>query len=431
MSTRRKFLKQVATTAATIAAPMIIPGRALGLNGHLAPSERITMGFIGLGGMGTADLKGFLQKKDAHILAVCDVDSKHLYEARDLVNLKYGNSDCMVFKDFRALLLRKEIDAVCIALPDQWHGVAGVMACRAGKDVYSEKPLAYNVYEGRAIVSAVARYGTVWQTGSQQRSEQNFRFGCELVRNGYIGSVKTVKVGLPYGNSIREGDTRPSKPPDDFDYDMWLGPAPYAEYCEARCHWNFRWNSDYGGGQLTDWAGHHIDIAQWGMNTELSAPAEIEGAGTWPRATEGLFDTMEGYRFVCTYREGFTMIVADSKQHPMGVRFEGSDGWIYVDRGKIDAYPKSLLRVTIKPEEIHLYKSDDHRQDLLNCIRSRQDPIAPAAVAHHSIMVAHLGLAAIKRGRKLQWDNEAERFTNDPEANRLLSRPMRSPWHIE
>ena len=427
---RRHFLKQVSSVSAALAAPSIIPDSVLGRSGHIVPSERITMAFIGVGGMGTADLRGFLEKKQVQVRAVCDVDDEHLHEARDLVNTHYNNSDCLVFKDFRGLLLRQDIDAVCIALPDQWHAVASVMACRSGKDVYAEKPLAYNISEGRAIVNAVQKYGTVWQTGSQQRSEHNFRFGCELVRNGYIGEVKKVLVGLPYGNSIRPGDFRPSTPPAGFDYDMWLGPAPYAAYCEGRCHWNFRWISDYAGGQLTDWAGHHIDIAQWGMNSELSAPVEVEGDGEWPAAKEGLFDTMEGYRFVCTYAEGFTMIVADSKKHKMGVRFEGSEGWIYVDRGVIETYPGSLLRTTIKPEEIHLYESSDHRLNFLDCVRSRQKPIAPAEVAHHSIMVAHLGLASIKLGRKLKWNNCAERFIDDPQADRLLTRSMRSPWHL-
>ncbi len=427
---RREFIKQLTTAAAALTAPYIIPDSVLGRSNTVAASERITLGFIGVGGMGQFDLRSFLGKKDAHVVAVCDVDDRHLYEARDLVNAKYQNSDCLVFKDFRALLLRRDIDAVCIAVPDHWHALVAVQACRCGKDIYAEKPLAFSIAEGRAIVDAVHKHGIVWQTGSQQRSESNFRFGCELVRNGYIGEVKKVLVGLPYGNSIDPRDCHVQKPPAGFDYDMWLGPAPWAAYSPARCHWNFRWISDYAGGQLTDWAGHHIDIAQWGMNTELSSPRDVEGFGEWPDAAEGLFDTMNGYRFVCNYAEGFTMIVADSKKHKMGVRFEGSEGWVYVNRGEIDSEPKSLLREKIKPHEIHLYNSRDHHQNFLDCVRTRRRTVAPAEVAHHSIMVAHLGLAAIKLGRKLEWDNATERFVNDPQADRLLSRAMRSPWHL-
>ncbi|HPN35590.1 MAG TPA: Gfo/Idh/MocA family oxidoreductase [bacterium] len=431
---RRFFFKQLAgaatALAAPLAAPCFVPDRALGRSGRTAASERITMGFIGVGGMGTGDLRAFLQKARAQVVAVCDVDDEHLYQARDLVNAHYGNHDCLVFKDFRAVLLRPDIDAVCLALPDHWHALAAVAACRSRKDIYGEKPLAYTISEGRAIVEAVQKHGIVWQTGSQQRSEQNFRYACELVRNGYLGKVSTVRVGLPYGNSIRPGNFTPSTPPAGFDYDMWLGPAPEAPYCEARCHWNFRWISDYAGGQLTDWAGHHIDIAQWGMNTENSAPVEIEGVGEWSDGREGLFDVMNGYTFSGKYAEGFTMIVADSHRHKMGVRFEGEQGWIHVDRGFIEANPSSLLRIRIRPEEVHLTVSTDHHQNFLDCVLSRKKTVAPVETAHHSIMVAHLGLAAIKLGRKLKWDNVRERFIDDAQADRLLSRAMRSPWRI-
>ena len=428
---RRKFIKRAGVAVAgAIGFPYLIPASALGKNGTVAPSNRITMGLIGAGGQGTYDMKGFLGKPEAHVLAVCDVDRNHRNRARDMVNEKYGNKDCSTYNDFRDLLARKDIDALIIALPDQWHAIAAILGARAGKDIYAEKPLAYTISEGRAIVNAVEKYGIVWQTGSQQRSERNFRFACELVRNGRIGDVHTVKVGLPYGNSIQKRSTKPAPVPEGFDYDMWLGPAPRAPYSPARCFWNFRWISDYSGGQITDWSGHHIDIANWGMNTEHSAPVEIEGSGTWPKAKDGLFDTVEAYRFVCKYREGFTMIVADSRQHQMGVRFEGTEGWVHVNRGGIEASPKSLLKTVIKPNEIHLYKSNDHKQNLLDCVKTRSQTVAPVYAGHHSIMVGHLGIAAMKLGRKLKWNPETEQFVNDPEADRLLSRPMRSPWHL-
>jgi len=427
---RRTFIKRLTQSAiSAMVFPSLIPASALGKTNSIAPSEKITMGFIGLGGMGTADLRGFLEKTDAHAIAVCDVDADHRNRARDLINDKYGNKDCATYIDFRELLERKDLDAVCIAVPDHWHALIAVAAARKGFDIYAEKPLAYTISEGRAIVEAVKKQGIVWQTGSQQRSENNFRFGCELVRNGYIGEVKLVKVGLPYGNSIAKGSTKPCPAPPGFDYDRWLGPAPYAPYSPARCHWNFRWISDYSQGQLTDWAGHHIDIAQWGMNTELSSPVEIEGKADFPKAEDGIFDTPNSYYFEGKYQEGFIMKVADNRRHKMGALFEGSEGWVHVDRGVIETQPKSLLRQVIKPDEIHLYRSDDHRQNFLDCVRTRQQTVAPVEVAHHSIMVAHLGSIAMKLGRKVYWDNKKEKFIDDAEADRYLARPMRSPWH--
>ena len=427
--TRRQFLKRAGGLAAGAAAfPYLIPGSALGLNGATAPSNRITIGCIGMGGMGTANMEGFLGRPEAQVVAVCDVDEKHLNRARDKVNDHYENKGCAAYRDFRDLLARADIDAVSLALPDHWHAIPAIMAARAGKDIYGEKPLAYNIPEGRAICDAVARYGRVWQTGSWQRSQQHFRFACELVRNGRIGEVKWVKVGLPSGNSIHQGSTKPEAPPSDFDYEMWLGPAPWKPYCPARCHWNFRWIMDYAGGQLTDWAGHHIDIAHWGMNTEHSAPVEIEGKAVWPKAEDGLFDAPPDYEFTCKYAEGFTMRV--SSKNPGGVRFEGSEGWVYVTRGRIDAHPKSLLDSTIGPNEIHLYESNHHIGNFLECVRTRAETITPVDVAHHSVMVAHIGMIAMKLERKVRWDPKKERFINDPEADRLLSRAMRSPWHL-
>lgn len=430
MMNRRQFLKT--GFSAALAAPFFIPSSVHGRSGAVAPGSRITLGCIGVGGMGTANLKSFLTKPNAQVLAVCDVDTQHRNRARDLVNEAYGNTDCAAYNDFRELLERKDIDAVMIATPDQWHGIMGVAAARARKDIYAEKPLAYTISEGRAIVAAVQRYGVIWQTGSWQRSQRHFRFACELVRNGRIGSVHTVRVGLPFGNSIDNRGTQPCAPPAGFDYDLWLGPAPWRPYNPSRCHWNFRWISDYSGGQLTDWAGHHCDIANWAMNTEASAPIEIAGTAIFPAAQDGLFDTPESYYFECKYAEGFTMIVADRKQQPkgMGVHFIGSEGWIHVDRSGLDAHPRSLLKSVIGPNDIRLYESNDHVDNFLDCVASRAKTITPAEVAHQAILIGHLGNIAMKLGRKVRWNPQAERFVNDAEADRLLSRPMRSPWMI-
>lgn len=431
---RRKFLKCAIGSALGVAGfPCLVPSSALGRAGHVAPSSRIVMGCIGLGGMGTGNMRAFLSKSETQIVAVCDVDMNHRNKARDEINTEYGNQDCATYNDFRELLSRDDIDTVSIAVPDHWHAISAIMAARAGKDIHAEKPLAYSIAEGRAICDAVKKYGVVWQTGSQQRSDRNFRFACELVRNGRIGEVHTIRVALPYGNHIRGNATKPEPVPKYLDYDMWLGPAPWAPYSRGRCHWNFRWISDYSrGGQITDWAGHHCDIAQWAMNTEHTSPVEIEGRGVFPNGKDGLYDTPESYRFACKYAKGFTLIVSDTEQHRKGrgVLFEGTAGWIFVNRKGIDAHPKSLLKSLIGPNEIHLYKSDDHKGNFLDCVRTRSQTVAPVEVAHRSIMIAHLGVIAIKLGRKLNWDPKKERFINDPEADRLLSRPMRSPWHL-
>ncbi len=433
-SNRREFLKKLSVGAVgAIGFPTIIPATALGRSGATPPSSRINIGCIGVGGMGTGNMNSFLEKPEAQIVAVCDVDIRHRQQARQIVEKKTAKKGCAEYADFRELLARTDLDAISLATPDHWHALIATAAAGRNLDIYGEKPLGYTIAEGRAIVDAVERHGIVWQTGSWQRSVRNFRYACELVRNGRIGKVHTVRVGLPYGHSISDqGGYKPSPVPDGFDYNMWLGPAPWAPYAPNRCHWNFRWISDYSGGQLTDWAGHHCDIAQWGMGTELTSPVEIEGVADFPKAENGLFDTATSYRFVCKFKEGFTMIVADQKQQPkgMGVQFEGSEGWIWVDRGGIDASNKQLLTSQIKPDEIHLYASEDHHQNFLDCIRTRSETITPARIAHRSIMIGHLGLIAMKLGRKVEWNPDRERFVNDSEADTFLSRPMRSPWHL-
>ncbi|HMK38822.1 MAG TPA: Gfo/Idh/MocA family oxidoreductase [Bacteroidota bacterium] len=433
-TSRRDFLRKASAAAAgAIGLPLFIPSRALGRAGFVAPSDRIAIACIGVGGMGTSNMLSFLGKPEARIVAVCDVDARHLREAAALVESRSGRRGVASYRDFREVLARRDLDAVSIATPDHWHALIATRAAAEGLDIYGEKPLGYTIAEGRAIVDAVARYNIIWQTGSWQRSVRNFRYACELVRNGRIGKVHTIRVGLPSGYSVADqGGFRIAPVPEGFDYDMWLGPAPRVPYVPNRCHWNFRWISDYSGGQLTDWAGHHCDIAQWAMDTEMSSPVEIEGTAHFPSARDGLFDTATSYRFVCTYREGFTMIVADRNQQPkgMGVQFEGTDGWIWVDREGFDASPRNLLSSAIGPDEIRLYRSDDHHQNFLDCVRSRRETLTPARVAHRSIMIGHLGLIAMKLGRKVTWNPDTERFVNDGEADRFLSRPMRSPWHL-
>jgi predicted dehydrogenase len=274
---RRTFLKTAAAAAVgMLGIPVFIPARALGRAGAVPPSDRIAIGCIGVGGMGTANMNSFLEKPLAHIVAVCDVDAKHRKRAREIVEKRTGKKGCAEYNDFRELMDREDLDAVSIGTPDHWHALIAVAAAQRGLDIYGEKPFAYSIGEGRAIVEAVERYGRVWQTGSWQRSVRDFRHACELVRNGRIGKIHTVRVGLPYGQNVPDQTGfRPAPVPEGFDYDLWLGPAPWAPYAPNRCHYNFRWISDYSGGRITDWGAHHCDIAQWGMGAETTWPMSI------------------------------------------------------------------------------------------------------------------------------------------------------------
>jgi len=427
---RRAFLKT--TAAGAVAFPYIIPSSALGADGSVAPSNRTVMGCIGVGSQGTGNMRNFLGKPRAHIVAVCDVDRPHRRRAKGLVDERYGNEDCVGYTDFRELLARTDLDAVSIAVPDHWHAIPAIAAAKAGLDIYAEKPLALTIPQGRAMCDAVARSGRIWQTGSWQRSQAHFRHACELVRNGRIGKVHNVKVGLPTGPTC---GPQPEMPvPEGFDYDFWLGPAPWAPYTEKRCHWDFRWILDYSGGQLTDWAAHHCDIANWGMGTEYTGPVEVEGHGDYPR--DGLWNAATDYRFYAKYAPGASPVAPDgfvtdvSNKNRGGALWEGEHGWVWVDRGGIDAKPKALLDEVIAPNETQLYRSRDHHGNFLDCVRSRSTTITPIEVAHRAITIAHLGNIAMRLECKVCWDPDAERIVDNAEADRLLDRAMREPWHI-
>jgi len=290
--------------------PYIVPSLILGGDNRPAPGSRLTMGLIGLGSMGMRHVKGFLQEDDCRIVAVCDVDAGRRTGAVREINTHYGGSGCRQYNDFRELIDSSDIDTLCIAVPDHWHAAIAMAGIRAGKDIYGEKPLARTIAEGRAIVEQVNRYNCVWQTGSWQRSTEHFRFGCELVRNGRIGKLRRVEVGIGGGYNPGGGqptvnriELQPVMPvPDGFDYEMWLGPAPWAPYMAKRCHWNFRWILDYSGGQVTDWGCHHIDIAHWGMNCDDTGPVEVYGRGVFPE--DGLWDAAVDYDFECAFHRG-------------------------------------------------------------------------------------------------------------------------------
>jgi len=425
---RRQFLKSASSIAAgAIAFPTIVPSSVLGQNGSIAPSDRIVMGAIGVGSQGSGNMRGFLGKKEVQMVAVCDVDKAHRDSAKNRVDRRYDNSDCRTYSDFRELIERDDIDALSLALPDHWHSIPVVMAARAGKDMYGEKPLARTIREGRAMVDTVNRYGRVWQTGSWQRSVRDFRYACELVRNGRIGKIHKVEVGLPTGGGT---DNKPIQPVlAGVDWNFWLGPAPWVPF-RGVIHWDWRWIMDYSGGQLTDWAGHHIDIAHWGLGLDHTGPVEIEGRGVYPK--DGIYNAPTEYKFTCLYENDLAMIVANDRQQPkgMGTVWYGDDGWIHVRRGKLEASSENILKEVIGPDEIKLYDSRDHQQNFLDCVRSREKTITPIDIAHRSISVGLLGEIAMLTERKLRWNPEKEVFPDDDEANRMLSRPMRSPWHL-
>jgi len=437
--TRRQFIKSsiFVGISATFGSPIIIPNSVFGAN---APSNRIVVGFIGVGRMGIADMKDVLGFKQAQVVAVCDVDSKRIKYAQQLVETHYSRQSnngtfkgCTGYKDFRELVAREDIDAVLIATPDHWHALPAIAAARAGKDIFLQKPLTLTIEEGRVLSDTVQRYGRIFQVGSQQRSESNFRFACELVRNGRIGKLQTVKVGFGIDPATEPQPTMPI--PENLDYNMWLGPAPWAKYTEKRVHPQNSYDrpgwlriQDYGAGMITGWGSHHLDIAQWGMGTEFTGPIEIIGQAEYPK--DGLWDVHGAFRIEYTYADGVKLICADNQKNKSGIFFEGTEGWVYVDRGRLDAQPKALLSSTIGPNEIHLYQSNNHKANFLECIKSRAQTIAPVEVGHRSCTLCLLGDIAMRLGRKLKWDPQKERFIDNELANRMLSRPMRSPWHL-
>jgi len=430
---RRRFLQGAAgTVVGAVSFPYIVPSSVLGTRARVAPSNKITMGCIGIGWQGGSNMNSFLGQKDCQIVAACDVDKRHLEGAVSRINNRYKNKDCAVYHDFRELLARDDIDTVSLGLPDHWHAVPAVMAARTGKDIFGEKPLSHNLKEGRAMCDAVERYGRIWQTGSWQRSQSHFRQACELVINGRVGKVHTVEVGLPAGHSDfggTKGQEGIVAPPAELDYDFWIGPAPYAPYCPARVHKNWRWHLDLGGGQLMDWVGHHVDIAHWGLGFDYEGPYEIEGHCEYPK--DGLWNTATKYRLTAKYPKGITMTIAGGHRDiRSGTKWIGEDGWVWVDRGGIDANPKEILKEKIGPDEKHLFRSPGHWRNFLDCVKSRKTTLTPCEVAHRSATPGHLGQIAMLLGRKIRFNPKTEEILNDPTATRMLGRPMRSPWHI-
>jgi hypothetical protein len=432
---RRDFLRRTGAVAAgAVAFPYIIPASALGADGHVAPSNRVVMASIGVGGQGSYDTSALMNVPGVQMVAVCDVDKAHRKKARAMVEDFYSKRNetdykgCEDYNDFREVLARPDIDAVMIAPPDFWHAIISIEAAKAGKDIYCEKPLANSIPEGRAVVDAIRKYKRVFQTGSHERSRDNARYACELVRNGRIGKLHTIRVNLPIDNHGPIGPQPTMPVPEGFDYNMWLGPAAYAPYTEKRCHFYFRYILDYSGGEMTDRGAHIIDLAQLGSGTDRMGPLSAEGQGWFPE--DGLFNTAMSYKFQFELQNGVKLIGESSGVR--GVKFEGTDGWIFihVHGGDLEAEPASLLKEVIGPNELHLGRSRGHHLDFVENVRSRGECKAPAEVGHSTATLCHMANIAMRLGRKLRWDAEKEQFINDEEANRMMVPSMRGPWHV-
>jgi len=432
---RRRF---ITTTAAAIALPTIVPSSIFGQN---RPSNRITVGVIGWGMQGPDNTRNFFAEEDCRVVAACDLDKDHLKSAVDAINENYQNQDCKGYHDYRELLARKDIDAVMIAVPDHWHALAYTEAARQKKDIYGEKPLAKTVAEQQAIVRSVEQNNIIWQTGSWRRSQASYRRACEIVRNGLIGKLTRVEVGLLDGHidfiSMNEG-IEPSyeiqKPPAELDYETWIGPSKMEPYIQARVHMNWRWNYNTGGGMLMDWIGHFCDIAHWGMDCDRSGPSAVDGHGDFPPAGD-VFNTSPTYRIELKYPQDIAMTIAggDPDIEQESTKWIGTDGWIMMgEEGFQSSNPEWKVNKNLPDElrKVKLYESPGHVRNFLDCVKSRQPTVAPVETGHHSTIPGHLGLISMLTGRKIQWDVAKEEIVGDAEAGKLLTRNYRAPWKL-
>jgi len=422
----RRISRRRVLCGAALALPYVISSRA---GGAVAPSRRLPMGAIGLGGQGMHNLKSFLTFDDVRVLAVCDVDAGHLKRAKDTVDAAYGNTDCAAYRDFREVLARRDLDTVLIATPDHWHAILAIEAAKAGKDIYCEKPISLTIAEGRAVVETMRRYNTVYQSGTQRRSIACFRFAVDMARNGVLGELKTLHSYYHHGPTCPPQPVQPV--PEEFDYALWLGPAPWEPYTQRRCHGSFRWIYDYSGGQLTDLGAHFADLAQWARGDEHAGPVRYEGWAEFPK--NGLFNTPVTFEVTATYADGVKMIMHDETEPgrgPRGNKFVGTEGWVSVDdTGKVTASSDAILRKLNAAQRGYEFMEGHHR-DFLDCVRTRARTIASPEAAHRSTTICHIANICLRLGRKLEWDPAAERFVNDPEADRMLARAMRSPWRL-
>ncbi len=450
---RRKFIENTLKGAAVagFGFPTIVPATVFGKN---APSNKINIGQIGCGRIGREhDMPGTLQHEVARMVAVCDLDSNRLADGKVLIEEFYkkktGNTnyvDVKMYGDYREMLLNKDIDAVIISTPDFWHAQPAIEAALAGKDVYLQKPTSLTIAEGRLLSNIIQKKGTILQVGTQQRSSPQFRIAAELVRNGRIGKLHTVKIGLPGDPSGPV--TTPMPVPKSLNYDMWLGSTPYIPYTETAVHPQIGYDrpgwlrmEQFGAGMITGWGQHHFDSAAWGMDTEFTGPISVQATAEFPKS--GMWNVHGDFMVKAEYANGVTMYTSGG--FPNGIRYEGTEGWIFVSRGNyvasasdpvaiaksskaLDASDPKILKSVIGENEIHLYKSDEQHGNWLDCIQSRKQPISPAEIGHRTCSVCLISHIAMKLPRKLNWNPKTERFINDEEANKMLTRPQRKPY---
>ncbi len=455
---RRDFMKTgikggVATTLAVTGFPTIVPASVFGKN---APSNKMNIAAIGVGRISRDhDMAETLKYDHARIMAVCDLDGKRLENGKKYVNDFYSKKigkvydGVTMYSDHRELLLNKDIDGVLISTPDHSHAYLGIHAVEAGKDVYLQKPASLTIADGRALSNAVHRTGRILQIGSQQRSSSQFRFAAELVRNGRIGKLKTVYVGLPGDPG---GEEEPEMPiPSTLNYEAWLGSTPYIYYTEKRVHPQNDYSrpgwlrcEQFGAGMITGWGAHHVDCAHWAMDTEYTGPIEVSGRANFP--TKGLWNVHGLFQTEGIYENGVKMII--SNELPNGIKFEGSEGWIFVTRGNykasanepvvntanskaLSASNDKIITSVIGPNEINLYRSEEQHGNWLDCMRSRLQPISPVEVGHRSCSTCLVHHIVMKLKRKVNWDPTNERFINDDEANSMLNRAHRFPYEVK
>ncbi|MFV1968128.1 MAG: Gfo/Idh/MocA family protein [Pirellulaceae bacterium] len=439
---RREFLRAAAGAA------FVVPAATIARGFDVAPSARITLGIVGLGSRGFNLIDAFLREPDAQIVAACDVDSLHYRDrewgkgtalGRQPAKKRIENHDSKqssggpdrgvdLYVDYRELCAREDIDAVVIATPDHWHALVALEALRAGKDVYCEKPLAHRFHEGQLMCREAAQRNAVFQVGSQQRSDARFRQAVELVRNGHIGRVRRVEVGLPSGYAEPQGSTAATKPPEHIDYDFWCGPAPKLPYMQARHHRWWRGHRAFGGGVLMDWIGHHNDIAHWALGMDQGGPLEIEAVG-WTFPETEVYNAPHHYEIRCKYPGGIISTISDGNRG--GTKWIGDDGWVFVTRGRLEASDSRWTRLDFNTGSEKVYASPGHARNFLDGVKSRRACVAPPETAHRSITPGHLGYVSNATGRPLRWDAEAERILDDDEADRLLkSTPYRKPWSL-
>lgn len=432
-ASRRRFLKGA---AGALAVPYFVSPSALGLGGRVAPSERIVMGAIGTGGKGRHNIEQFFKEQDCQVVAVCDVETNHMTMAKEMADNHYGNKDCQAIRDFRELAGMDSLDAICVSTPDHWHALNTLAALRGGKDVYCEKPLANSVGESKAMRDVAQALDRVVQCGSHERSNNRARFGCELVRNGRLGKIHTVEINLPctdphHIQAKTLTDIPPAQDvPEGLDYNSWLGHTPEVPYIPERVHFWWRFNLNYGGGEMTDRGAHIIDLAQLGLDCDGTGPIKFEATGD--RAKGSLYDAYWEYDFVNTYANGVKMV--GKSEGPRGLKFIGEDGWLmmHIHGAKLECSDPSLLDEAVAQEHsVDLGRSPGHHRNFLDAVKDRKDPFATAEIGHRTATICHLNNLAITLGRPLKWDPDTEQVVDDDEANARLLPKMREPWNLD